>query len=60
MAAASDGGGICTKIAIQILCATRAKKNKLTAEFNQTDLTFEESIKNNPKIFVKCIKPLHQ
>ena len=58
MAAASDGGGICTKIAILILCATRAKK--ITAEFNQTDLTFEESIKNNPKIFVKCIKPLHQ
>jgi hypothetical protein len=31
------------------------QKKSLRAEFNQTDLTFEEGIKNNPK-FAECIK----
>ena len=35
---------------LQFRCFVQPEQKKsLTAEFNQTDLTFEEGIKNNPK-----------
>ena len=47
---------------LQFRCFVQPEQKKsLTAEFSQTDLMlFEEGIKNNPKIFAECTKPLHQ